>query len=264
MLIFVLRRIFLGLVIVVLAVTTLYCLVHAAPGNPIDILLGPRGSPAMKAALEARLGLDQPLPVQILKFFGSLLEGDLGLDIKTRRPVVELVLERLPKTIALLAASLFVAAACGIPLGCFAATQRDSLGDRVVGVASVSVISIPPLIIAIYGLLLFAAWLKWVPAVGAGERGDLVDQLYHLILPTLAVALNWIGYVARLVRASMLEILNESYIRNVRAFGLGEWHVVFRYALRVAVSRPSPCSASASATCWAARYSPRSFSPVPA
>ena len=177
MLIFVLRRTFLGIVIILLAVTTLYCLVHAAPGNPIDILLGPRGSPAMKAALEARLGLDRPLPVQILKFLGSLLEGDLGLDIKTRRPVVDLVLERLPKTIALLAASLFVAAACGIPLGCFAATHRDSLADRVVGVASVSVISIPPLIIAIYGLLLFAAWLKWVPAVGAGERGDLMDQL---------------------------------------------------------------------------------------
>ena len=78
MLIFVLRRSFLGIVIVLLAVTTLYCLVHAAPGNPIAILLGPRGSPEMKAALEARLGLDRPLPVQILKFLGSLLEGDLG------------------------------------------------------------------------------------------------------------------------------------------------------------------------------------------
>ncbi len=236
MLLFVLRRILLGLLIVLLAVTTLYCLVQAAPGNPIDILLGPRGSPAMKAALEARLGLDQPLPVQIVKFFGSLLEGDLGLDIKTKRPVAELVLERLPKTIALLAASLLFASALGIPLGCFAATHRDSIADRIVGVASVSVISIPPLIIAIYGLLLFAAWLKWLPAVGAGDRGDLADQIYHLVLPTLAVALNWIGYVARLVRASMLEILNEDYIRNARAFGLGEGRVVFRYALRIAVA----------------------------
>ena len=160
MLVFVLCRGFLGLLIVLLAVTTLYCLVHAAPGNPIDVLLGPRGSPAMKAALEARLGLDRPLPVQILKFLGSLLEGDLGLDIKTRRPVADLVLERLPKSIALLAASLFVAAACGIPLGCFAATHRDSIADRIVGIVSVSVISIPPVIIAIYGLLPFAAWLK--------------------------------------------------------------------------------------------------------
>ena len=236
MLAFALRRSALALVIIVLAVTTLYCLVHAAPGNPIDILLGPRGSPAMKAALEARLGLDQPLPVQILKFFGSLLEGDLGVDIKTRRPVADLVLERLPKTVALVAASLLVAAACGIPLGCFAATHRGSVADRVVGIASVGVISIPPVIISIYGLLLFAAYFKWFPAVGAGERGDLPDQLYHLILPTLAVALNWIGYIARLVRASMLEILNEDYIRNVRAFGLGEGAVVYRYALRIAVA----------------------------
>ena len=236
MLAFALRRTALALVVIVLAVTTLYCLVHAAPGNPIDILLGPRGSPAMKAALEARLGLDQPLPVQILKFFGSLLEGDLGVDIKTRRPVADLVLERLPKTIALVGASLLVAAACGIPLGCFAATHRGSVADRVVGIASVGVISIPPVIISIYGLLLFAAYLRWFPAVGAGERGDLPDQLYHLILPTLAVALNWIGYTARLVRASMLEILNEDYIRNVRAFGLGEGAVVYRYALRIAVA----------------------------
>lgn len=236
MLIFAVRRTALGVLITLLAVTTLYCLVHAAPGNPIDILLGPRGSPAMKAALEARLGLDQPLPVQIVKFLGSLAEGDLGLDIKTRRPVSVLVLERAPKTIVLLLASLVLAAACGIPLGCFAATHRGSLADRFIGVASVSVISIPPLIISIYGLLLFAAYLRWVPAVGAGERGDPLDQLHHLILPTIAVALNWIGYVARLVRASMLEILNEDYIRNARAFGLSELVVIYRYALRIAVA----------------------------
>ena len=236
MLLFVLRRSVLGLVITLLAVTSLYCLVHAAPGNPIDILLGPRGSPAMKAALEARLGLDQSLPIQIVKFLGSLLEGDLGLDIKTRRPVAELVLERLPKTIALLISSLAVAAACGIPLGCFAATHRGSVADRIIGVASVSVISLPPLIIAIYSLLLFAAYLRWVPAVGAGEPGEPLDQLYHLILPTIAVALNWIGYVARLVRASMLEVLNEDYIRNARAFGLSELVVIYRYALRIAVA----------------------------
>ena len=190
----------------------------------------------MKAALEARLGLDQSLPIQIVKFLGSLLEGDLGLDIKTRRPVTELVLERLPKTIALLISSLAVAAACGIPLGCFAATHRGSVADRIIGVASVSVISLPPLIIAIYSLLLFAAYLRWVPAVGAGEPGEPLDQLYHLILPTIAVALNWIGYVARLVRASMLEVLSEDYIRNARAFGLSELVVIYRYALRIAVA----------------------------
>jgi peptide/nickel transport system permease protein len=236
MLAYVIRRTTLAIIIASLAVATLYCLVQAAPGDPINILLGPRGTDEMRAALEARLGLDQPLPIQILKFFEGILQGDLGTDIKSNRPVAMIVAERLPNTIALLASALALAAVLGIPLGCFAATHRDSLADRIIGAASVSVIAIPPLIVAIYGLLIFAAQLKWIPAIGAGESGDLLDQLHHLIMPAIAVGLGWIGYVARLVRASMLEILNEDFIRNARAFGLPERVIIFRYALRIAVA----------------------------
>lgn len=236
MLLYVLRRTTLALVVIVLAVTSLYCLVQAAPGNPIDILLGPRGTPQMKAELESRLGLDQPLPVQILKFLGGVLRGDLGLDIKTRRPVVELVAERVPNTVALIAAALGLAAVCGIPLGCVAAIRRASLIDRMIGATSVGMIAFPPLIVAIYFLLLFSVYLRWAPAVGSGDPGDILDQIHHLIMPAVAVGLGWIGYIARLVRASMLEILNEDFIRNARAFGLPERTVIIRYALRIAVT----------------------------
>jgi len=236
LLIYIVRRIVLGLLIVSCAIATLYCLVQLAPGDPINILLGPRGTDEMRAALQARLGLDQPLPMQIVHFFHGILQGDLGIDIKSNRPVADIVAERLPNTIVLIAAALGIATLFGIPLGCYAATHRDSLLDRVIGALSVSVIAVPPLIIAIYGLLIFAAGLRWIPAIGAGESGDFLDQLHHLIMPAIAVGLGWVGYVARLVRSSMLEILHEDYIRNARAFGLPERVVIFRYALRIAVA----------------------------
>ena len=230
------RRIAIGFVIVVLAVSTIYILVQAAPGDPIALMLGPRATPEMIAALEARLGLDRPLPVQIFNFLIGVFQGDLGIDIKTKRLVADEVLEQLPHTLNLILASLLLAAGLGIPLGCFSALHRNSLADRLVGILSVSVIAVPSLIIAIYGMILFAVHLRWLPAIGLGDRGDPLDQLHHLIMPAIAVGIGWVGYLARLVRAAMLEVLNEDYILNARAFGLPERWIIFRYALRIAVA----------------------------
>jgi peptide/nickel transport system permease protein len=113
--------------------------------------------------------------------------------------------------------------------------KRGSLADRMVGVLSVAVIAIPSFVVAIYALLIFAVSLRWLPAIGAGEPGDLGDQLVHLILPSLAVGLGWVGYIARMVRASMLEVLEASHIRTARAFGLPENLITFRYALTIAI-----------------------------
>jgi peptide/nickel transport system permease protein len=230
------RRIAIGFVIVVLAISTIYVLVQAAPGDPIALMLGPRATPEMIAALEARLGLDQAMPVQVFNFLIGVFQGDLGIDIKTKRLVAEEVLEQLPHTLYLILASLLLAAGLGIPLGCFSALHRNSLADRLVGIMSVSVIAVPSLIIAIYGMILLAVHLRWLPAIGLGDRGDLLDQLHHLIMPAIAVGIGWVGYLARLVRAAMLEVLNEDYIMNARAFGLPERWIIFRYALRIAVA----------------------------
>jgi peptide/nickel transport system permease protein len=105
--------------------------------------------------------------------------------------------------------------------------KRGSLADRLVGVLSVAVIAIPSFVVAIYALLIFAVTLRWLPAIGAGEPGDLGDQLMHLILPSLAVGLGWVGYIARMVRASMLEVLEASHIRTARAFGLPDNLITF-------------------------------------
>ncbi|MEM7173210.1 MAG: ABC transporter permease [Pseudomonadota bacterium] len=236
MLRFCLHRIVLGFVIVILAISTLYVLVQAAPGDPIALMVGPRATPEMISALKERLGLDQPMPVQIFNFLTGVAQGDLGLDIKTRRPVIDEVLEQLPHTLVLILASVILAAGLGIPLGCYSALHQNSWADRLVGILSVSVIAVPSLIIAIYGMILFAVHLRWLPAIGLGERGNILDQLHHLIMPAIAVGIGWVGYLARLVRAAMLEVLNEDYITNARAFGLPERWITFRYALRIAVA----------------------------
>jgi peptide/nickel transport system permease protein len=113
--------------------------------------------------------------------------------------------------------------------------RRNSLGDRLTGILSVSVIAVPAFVISLYSLLIFSVRLQWFPAIGAGDSGDILDQLHHLVLPSLAIGLSWVGYIARLVRASMLEVLGEGHIRTARAFCLPERRVIFGYALRLAI-----------------------------
>ncbi|MGE4246788.1 MAG: ABC transporter permease, partial [Parvibaculaceae bacterium] len=115
------------------------------------------------------------------------------------------------------------------------AVRRGSLADRIVGVLSVSVIAVPSFVVAIYSLLFFSVGLGWFPTIGAGPPGDLLKQLHHLVLPSLAVGLGWVGYLARLVRASMLEVLTENHIRMARAYGLKESTITYNYALKLAV-----------------------------
>ncbi len=235
MLAFAAKRLFLGVLIVVAAVSLLYGMIHMVPGDPVKIMLGPRATPEMKEVLFEKLGLNDPLPVQIVNFLGDVARGELGYDVFTGRPVGTIVAEQAPHTIILVLASIGWAAAIGIPLGCYASVRRNTLFDRISGVLTVSCIAIPPFVVALYALLLFAVWLQWLPAIGAGERGDLGSQISHLILPSLAVGLGWVGYIARLVRASMLEVLGENHVRTARAVSLPEPTIIFKYVLRIAV-----------------------------
>jgi peptide/nickel transport system permease protein len=229
------KRVGLAIVITAVALVMLISMIQLIPGDPAAVLLGPLATPELRAAFRAEMGLDQPVIVQIARFFGRVVTGDLGTDVLTRRPVAVTVLEQMPFTLALIATGIGWAAVIGIPLGCFAAVNRGSLLDRVIGVLSVSVIAVPSFVVAIYSLLLFSVKLDWFPTIGAGDPGDLGDQLHHLVLPSLAVGLGWVGYIARMVRASMLEVLAENHIRLARAFGLRESTITYRYALKLAV-----------------------------
>ena len=235
MLAYAMKRIGLGLLILVLVMVAMYAAVFLVPGDPASVALGPRATPELKKLLIDRMGLDQPVWWQIFEFFRNALTGNLGYDVWSNRPVSTLVMEALPNTLILGLTALTVALVIGVPLGCLSVMRRGTLADAVIGVLSVGVIAVPSFVIAIYSLLLFAVTLRWLPAIGAGEAGDIVSQAKALVLPAAAIALGWIGYIARMVRASMMEVMGEPHIRTARSFGLPEWKIVSKYALRIAI-----------------------------
>jgi peptide/nickel transport system permease protein len=213
----------------------MFFMIHLVPGDPARILLGPRATPEMIADISMRMGLDQPLIIQLMKFLGNILKGDLGMDVISNRPVTSIVFGQLPYTLWLIFSAIFGAMLIGIPLGCYSALHRNTLADRISGVISVTCITAPSFVVALYSLLIFAVTLKWFPSIGAGEKGDFFDQLAHLVLPAFAIGLAWVGYLSRLVRASMLEVMGENHIRTARAYGLTETTIIYRYALKIAI-----------------------------
>jgi len=235
MLLYLLKRLGLAFAVICAVVLVLFSLLYLIPGDPATIALGPRASPEAIARYAERMHLDEPIWRQFLIFIGNALTGDLGVDVFSERSVTTIVGERLGFTLALVGLGMGWAMTLGIPLGCLAAVRPNSWLDRITGILSVSTIAVPSFLVSIWALLIFAVHLRWLPAIGAGEPGDFTDQLSHLILPAFAIGLSWVGYLARMVRASMLEVMGETYIRSARAFGLAPRRVVFGYALRVAI-----------------------------
>jgi peptide/nickel transport system permease protein len=227
-----LKRLAAAGLIILLAATVLFCMIHLVPGNPLNVLLGPRATPEMKASLSERLHLDRPIYAQIYYFLRGVLRGDLGLDMVSQRPVLTMLLERAPSTILLVFSSLLVSL-LGIPIGVYAAIRRGGLFDQLSGVFSVAFLAVPPIVVALYLILIFAVALRWLPAIGIGE--GFWSTVRNLILPSAAIGVGWIGYIARLVRSSMIEVLSQNHVRMARSFGIAESRVVRRYALRIAL-----------------------------
>lgn len=232
---YVARRAGLAVLIVVLAVSLLFGMIHLIPGDPASVILGPRATPELRAELNERMGLDRPFVVQLASFLGSVARGDLGVDPFSNRPVAAIVFEQLPFTLGLVFAAIGMATLLGVPLGCFSAIRRGTWLDRLTAVLSVAFIAVPSFVVALYALLFLSVRLRWFPAMGAGDPGDWLGQAWHLVLPAFALGIGWVGYIARLVRASMLEVLGEPHVRTARAFGLPERVIIGRYALRIAI-----------------------------
>jgi peptide/nickel transport system permease protein len=217
--------------IVLLSLALLFALTLLVPGDPASTLLGPRATPEAIADFRLRMGLDLPVWERLARFIGQVLSGDLGSDLISGRPILTMTLEALPHTVALTFGAMALALAAGAPLGVYAATHPGSALDHLFATLSVAAIAIPSYVVAIFLLMVFALKLDWLPALGVGD-GSLGSALSHLALPAVALAVGWIGYIARLMRASMLEALGEPYIRTARAYGLPERQVLWKYALK--------------------------------
>ena len=216
------------------SIALLCALTLIVPGDPATVLLGPRATPELIAQFREQMGLDLPIYQRVFVFFIDALRGDLGVDLITGRSVAEMVVAALPNTILLALSAIGLAVLIGIPIGCYAAVRPGSLIDQALAVLSVGLVATPSYVVAILLLYFFSVRLGWFPVLGAGDAGDVLDQLHHLVLPTVALAVGWIGYIARLVRSSLLEILGEPYIRTARAYGQPERRVVMKYALKLA------------------------------
>jgi peptide/nickel transport system permease protein len=229
------KRLFMTILVLVLVTVYLTLLIHIVPGDPAKALLGPRSNPDLIAKIRAAMDLDKPVLEQLGLALWRLARLDMGTDIFTGRAIKDLVGAALPHTLILAWTSLSLAALVGIPLGVFSATNPGSWLDRITAVVSISFITVPSYVGGLFLLLLFAVQLRMMPAIGLGQEGDVADYIKHLILPTTALAITWVGYLARLVRASMLEVMNQTYVRAAMAAGVSRRKIFYKYALKNAI-----------------------------
>lgn len=228
------------LVPVLLGVSVLaFSIMHLAPGDPVTLMLPGDASREQVEELRHRLGLDQPLIVQYWTWLSSTLRGDLGRSLFTNQPVLAEILAWFPNTVVLTAAAFLVAVLGGMPLGIIAALKQGTRFDSAAMVLSVAGWSMPPFWIGLILIVLFGVQLKWLPTGGMYDASSveqtLTDLARHLVLPALTLGLRHMAYFARLTRSSMLEVLNEDYVRTARAKGLAERVVLLRHTLRNAL-----------------------------
>jgi peptide/nickel transport system permease protein len=235
MLAYIVKRFLMTLLVLLLVIIFLSLLVHIVPGDPATTILGPRATPGLIQKMRAAMDLDKPIYVQIWNFIVNIFHGSLGTDAVTGVPIAKLVGSALPHTLILAITSLSLAILFGIPIGVFSATHPNSLADRILAIISISFTTIPSYVAGLFLLLIFAVELHTLPAMGIGKTGDTIDYVKHLILPSVALAITWIGYLGRLVRTSLLEVMNESYVRTSRAAGISERLIRYKYALKNAL-----------------------------
>jgi peptide/nickel transport system permease protein len=215
-----------GAVFVLFGITTLvFLLIHIIPGDPVEVMLGETARPADREALRQALGLDLTLLQQWWQYLSGIAHFDLGESFHSKRAVNQLLMERLPATALLSIVSMLVAIVIALPLGVLAAVYKNSIWDRLAMMTAMLGVSIPNFVMGPVLIIIFALWLGWFPV--SGNEG-----ISSLVLPALTLGTALAAILSRMVRASMLEVLQEDYIRAARARGLGEVRVLAIHALR--------------------------------
>ncbi|MDI3338982.1 MAG: ABC transporter permease [Sphaerobacter sp.] len=236
MIAYVLRRVLLLLPIMLVAGSVTFALLHVIPGDPAAVMLGPEATPEQVAALRERLGLDEPLLAQYPRWLSRLARLDLGTSIFLDKPVTAAIRERIVPTLQLTLYALLIAVAVGIPAGVVAALHQDRLLDRALMLFAISGTAIADFFLAILLILLFSVTLRWLPSGGYTPFSDHpLQHLASMTLPALALGLSLAGLPARLVRATLLDVLREDFIRTAAAKGLMRETIAVQHALRNAL-----------------------------
>jgi len=215
----------------------LFAIMHAAPGGPEAVLMGGNLDQATAARIRANLGLDRPLPVQYVDWLLALLHGNWGNSYLTGEPVTRMIMEHLGPTLELTVVAVLVALLVAVPAGVVASVRPDSWFDRLSSAAAFAGISFPSFWLGIMLILLFASYLHWLPVEGISSitGGGIWDRLRHLILPAVTLASTQIASLLRFTRSSMMEAIQQEYVRTARAKGLTERVVIYKHALRNAL-----------------------------
>lgn len=222
---YLIKRLLLAIPVLLVTAFLVFGALHLSPGDPVDVIVGPIAPEHVRERVRTELGLDKPLAVQFLIYMGRLVQGDLGQSILNKREVADLIREKLPITASLGLAAFLVAYVLSIPLGTIAALNRNSFADWFSMIIALIGVSMPGFWLGLILIYIFSVYLQWFPPTGYGS-------LKQLILPALALGLPRVGRIARITRSSLLEVIDQEYIRTARAKGLAERAVVLRHALR--------------------------------
>lgn len=212
----------------------LFSFTYLIPGEPAEIILGPRATPELIDSLNERLGLDEPWHIGYVEYLFKVFRGDFGEEIFRDRPVIELIAYNLPHTLILTISSIGISVILGLLLGLIAVNFENNILDRIISIFALIFASVPSFVAASLFLLIFSVALNIFPSMGIGD-GSFGSYVLHLVGPTIALSLSWIGYLTRLVRSSMLETLNLDFIITSKSFGIPYYYVLYKYALKKAI-----------------------------
>jgi peptide/nickel transport system permease protein len=233
---YILRRLIMLVPVLLVVGIVVFALVHLTPGDPAAVILGQNATSEQIEQLRDQLGLNDPLLVQFVRWFGGVLRLDFGESIFLGRPVSQAIFERAQPTLLLTLYALLIQIGIGVPAGVIAAVRRDSIVDRALMVVSISGAAVPTFFLGILLILLFAVRLHWLPSGGFVEiTDDPIGHFKRMLLPAFALGFSSAGLLARLVRSSMLDVLREDHVRTAFAKGLPRRVVVVRHALRNAL-----------------------------
>ena len=226
------RRLLGMLAVMAIVATLVFVLVRIVPGDPAAAMLGPDADAADVAVVRTRLGLDQTIPAQYVRFLRDLARGDLGQSIFLGRPVVQALAERVEPTLCLTVMAVLIAGLIGVPAGIVAAVSRGSVLDRLLRGSAMLAASLPSFWLGLLCIRVFSVWLDWFPVAGYGDPGaGFLVRLGHLALPACVLGVISSALITRFVRSSMLDVLGDDYVRTARAKGLAERRVILRHAL---------------------------------